>query len=102
MWQAIFNALISATLYYIVFSLTDLYWYECFYLPIQFLTTRFLIFNPVLNLLRGKGLFYLGSHGIDLIFTKIFGKFAGVIYFLGGIILVITLYLLNNFYNLNN
>jgi hypothetical protein len=86
LWQSIFNGLISATLC----------WYGNLYLALQFSATRFLIFNPVLNLLRGKGFFYLGSHGIDLFFTKLFGKYAGYIYFLGGVILVITLYLLNN------
>lgn len=82
-YQAIFNTLIAISFSY----------YGNIYLGLQFLATRFLMFNPILNLLRKKGFFYLGNHGMDLIFIKLFKKFAGYIYFIGAIIVVVTLYL---------
>lgn len=88
-WQAISMGLIA----------TYIGAYVSAYYAIQFLTTRFLVFNPMLNYLRGKGFFYLGSHGIDALFVKVFGKqFAGIVYFILGILLVLGLYIAKQYY----
>lgn len=81
-WQAAFNGIIS---FFLGLYLSP-------YFALQFLATRFLIFNPVLNELRDKGFFYLGKHGIDGVFIKLFGRLAGLVYFILGILLVVGLY----------
>jgi hypothetical protein len=92
LWQAISMGLIA----------TYIGGYVSPYYAIQFLTARFLVFNPMLNYLRGKGFFYLGNHGIDSIFLKLFGKLGGLVYFILGLLLVVGMYLLHLHYDILN
>ena len=82
-WQAIFNGIIA---FFLGLHLSP-------YFAVQFLATRMLIFNPTLNELRGKGFFYIGTKGIDGVFTKLFGKIAGEVYFIASLLLMIVLYI---------
>jgi hypothetical protein len=91
-WQAVFNGIIA----------TFIGGYLSPYFALQFLATRFLIFNPVLNDLRDKGFFYLGNHGIDSIFLKLFGRLGGLVYFILGLLLVEGLYVLHLHYDILN
>lgn len=65
------------------------------YSAILFLLTRMVFFQNMLNLLRGKGFFYIGTKGIDGLFTKLFGKIAGQVYFATSLLSMIALYLLS-------
>jgi hypothetical protein len=82
-WQAIFNGIIA---FFLGLHLSP-------YFAVQFLATRMLIFNPTLNELRGKGFFYIGTKGIDGVFTKLFGKIAGEVYFTASLLLMIVFYI---------
>lgn len=85
LWQSIFNAIIALFI--------GLYCSP--YLGFQFIAVRFLIFNPVLNLLLGNPIFYFGKDRWDVCISKLLGKYAGLLYFLLGIIIVAGLYALH-------
>lgn len=90
LWQSIFNGIIA---FFIGLYCSP-------YLGLQFIATRFLIFNPVLNSLRKLGFFHFGDDPWDVWFrkllTKIFGaKYAGPVYFLLGVIIVVGIYALH-------
>lgn len=63
-------------------------------LAIPLFLIRSTFFNLFLNLERNKPAFYLSNKGLDLIITNLLGKYAGIIQFIGGIVIIIAI----NFY----
>ena len=72
------------------------------YSAILFLLTRMVFFQNTLNLLRGKGFFYIGTKGIDGFFNNLFGKIAGQVYFTLALLSIVALYLLSTRFDILN
>lgn len=75
-WDFVFHIILASLIAYVT--------KEWLYIPIIALI-RWTVFQNVLNVLRRKPFFYLGTNGIDGILSKIFGKAAGVILFLSSL-----------------
>lgn len=60
-------------------------------LYLSLMLIRQIIFNPILNVLRGKSLFYLSDRGQDKTLKNIFGEAAGLIVTILSIIAIIVI-----------
>ena len=58
------------------------------------LLIRLAVFNPYLNVIRGKSFFYLSDKGLDGLFVKLFSKYAGVVVWSGAVALLLTINLI--------
>lgn len=67
--------------YVLLCSLLLAYVLDCYWITLSLMACRTAVFNPSLNLLRGKDFFYLSDSGLDLKAKKFFGKYAGELLF---------------------
>jgi hypothetical protein len=69
--------------YVLLASCTIAFVLDSYWLVAPLMACRSVVFNPVLNLIRGKGFFYLSDKGLDGFILKTLGKYAGeIVYFI--------------------